>query len=141
MYERVFPMRFAKKFVAVAAVLGSMAFASTASAQFTPPSSVAPYLPAANVTTVTLIASFGNVNVYLCSMGGTIAVAKGTPTSNVIVTAESNCAYQKFLAATLAPGSNTNPGVVQAALIWYTSNIYLPYYRPLISTTPAVKRK
>jgi hypothetical protein len=126
-------MSFAKKFVAVAAVLGTLVCVSTASAGFTPPSDITPYLPANNVTTVTKIATFANTDVYACSMGGTISVPKGTALAVVIVRAESNCAYQKFIAATTAPGDNQNAAVMQAALIWYTTKIYLPYYYPLMS--------
>jgi hypothetical protein len=126
-------MSFAKKFVGLAAVLGTLVCVSTASAGFTPPSNITPYLPANNVTTVTKIATFANVDVYSCSMGGTISVPKGTPLAQVVVRAESNCAYQKFLNDTTAPGDRLNAGVMQAAVIWYTTNIYLPYYQPLLS--------
>lgn len=133
-------MCFAKKFVAFAAVFGMLAFVSTASAAFTPPSSIAPYLPAANATTAVKILTVGNTDVYRCGMGGTITVPKGTPMATVLVLAASNCSWKNFLANTTAPGDNASSQVVQAAQLWWTSNIYLPYYYPLLNASAAVSK-
>jgi hypothetical protein len=134
-------MRFVTKFVAAAAVLGTLAFASTASAGFTPPSSLVPYLPAANQATVTQTGAFGNVVIYTCSMGGTISVVKGTPLAQVVVRAESNCSWQKFLTSTVAPGDLTNGSVVQASQIYWTQNVYIPYYLPLLQAASGPSAK
>src|ERR1700722_17289710 len=125
-------MRYAKTFAALA-VCGTLAFAGQASAGFTPPGNLTPYLPAANQVTVTKTASFGNVAVYSCSMGGSLSVPASTPLAQVIVKASANCSWTAFLANTTAPGDNANGAVVQSALIWWTSNVYLRYYAPLLN--------
>jgi hypothetical protein len=133
-------MLFGKKFVALAAVVGCLACVSTASAGFTPPTNIAPFLPAANQATVTQTGTLGGLVIYSCSMGGTIMVAKGTPLAQVVVKAEGNCSWQKFLVATVPASDRTNPAVVQAATLWWTQNIYAPYYAPLLNGASVVTK-
>ena len=53
-------MQFAKKSLALAAVAGFLALAPKASAGFAPPSSLAPFLPAANAVTVSKLMTVGS---------------------------------------------------------------------------------
>jgi hypothetical protein len=121
-------MRFLQKSVAAAAVIGLLALAPRASAQFTPPSSIAPYLPAANPVTVNKIASFGTYSLYSCSMGGNVVVPSSYTVAMTQVVASSNCSWKAFVAATVQ-GSN-GAAVVQAQN-WWNANINYPYYNPL----------
>jgi hypothetical protein len=121
-------MRYAKTIVALAAVAGTLAMAPTASA-FTAPGSIGPYLPAANVVTVTkLQSSIAGVDQYQCSVGGVLSVTAGTPLAKVQALACSNLAFKKFKAATLTPVQQFNPIQLQQATIWFMNNIGRPWY-------------
>jgi len=121
-------MRFAKKFVAVAAVLGVVACAGRVSA-FTAPTSIVPFLPAANVVTVVKMNStVAGVDQYQCSTGNVLSVAAGTPLAKVQSLACSNLAFAKFKAATLTPAQQVNPLQLQIAGMWFMNNIGRPYY-------------
>jgi hypothetical protein len=124
-------MQYAKKVVGMAAVLGLLGFASQASAGFTPPSSITPYLPANNAVTVTVLLSNAKLTYYRCSMGGVLTVATGTPMSAVLVYGANNCAWANFQAATVGAGASSSD--VLTAQAWYNANIYFPYYAPLLN--------
>jgi hypothetical protein len=110
------------------AVLGLAAFAGHAEA-FTAPKSIAPFMPAANAVTVSKINStVPGVDQYLVSTGTVLSVTAGTPLSSVQKLAASNLAFAKFKAATLTPAQQVNPIQVQAATIWFMSNIGRPFY-------------
>jgi hypothetical protein len=126
-------MRFVQKCFAVAAVFGFLALVPKASAQFTPPSSLTPYLPANNAVTVTKAATIGSTTVYACSMGGSIAVKSSTPMAAVLLLASENCAWQTFRVATVAPGSLNNGSVVAQSQAWFNANVAQPYYTPAIT--------
>jgi hypothetical protein len=121
-------MHFLKKFAAFLAVLGVAAFAGHAEA-FTAPTSIAAFVPAANVVTVHKITStVAGVDQYMCSTGNVLSVTANTPLSTVQKLASSNLAFAKFKIATLTPAQRLNPLQVQAATIWFMTNIGRPLY-------------
>jgi len=121
-------MRFVKQFAAVLAVAGVLAFAGKAPA-FTAPTSIAPYLPAVNVVTVTKITStVANVDQYQLSTGGILSVTAGTPLAKVQALASGNLAWAKFKTATLTVAQRNNMLQNQIALQWFMQNIGRPFY-------------
>jgi len=121
-------MRFVKQFAAVVAVVGVLACAGKASA-FTAPTSIAPYLPAANLVTVQKITStVANVDQYQCSTGNVLSVTAGTPLSKVQSLACGNLAWAKFKTATLSVAQRNNILQNQIALQWFMQNIGKPFY-------------
>jgi hypothetical protein len=126
-------MRFAKKSLALAAVAGFLALTPKASAGFTPPSSLTPFLPAANVVTVSKLMTVGSYTVYSCSMGSTIVVPSSYSLALTQVVASSNCSWSKFQTATISADSRNNGTVVTQAQNWWNANINVPYYGPLTS--------
>jgi hypothetical protein len=141
-------MQSVKKAIALAAVVGFLGVVPAASAGFTPPTNIAPYLPAANAVTVTKVATIGNRVLYACSMGGGIILPASVPMAQVQVLASANCSWQAFRLATVSSGSLSDPNAVNAAQAWWLANIDTPYYVPLLNAAkgaaviaaPAVRR-
>jgi hypothetical protein len=105
-----------------------LATASTASA-FTAPSSIAAFMPANNVVTVSkLNSTIAGVDQYMCSTGVVLSVTANTPMSTVQKLASSNLAFSKFKVATLTVAQRANPIQVQQATIWFMNNIGRPFY-------------
>jgi hypothetical protein len=134
-------MQLVKKSIAVAAVVGVLALAPKATAGFTPPSNITPFLPASNSVTVNKIATVGSYSIYACSMGGTVAVPTSYSLGLVQVIASSNCSWTKFKAATISADSINNPTVVTQAQNWWNANINNPYYGPLVAAAKAAAAK
>jgi hypothetical protein len=134
-------MQSVKKVLAVAAVAGFLGFVPAASAGFTPPTNIAPYLPAANAVTVTKVATIGKNVLYACSMGGGIILPASVPMAQVQILASANCSWQAFRLATVSSDSLGNPNVVNQAQAWWLANIDTPYYGPLLSAAKAAAAK
>jgi hypothetical protein len=122
-------MHLSKKLVGVAAVVAFLAFAPAASAGFTPPTDITPYLPANNAVTVTRISSNAAIDVYRPSAGPLLTVRHNTPMATVLKAASANLSWTKFLAATVSPDSQHDASVVQTAQVWFIQNIYNRFYR------------
>jgi hypothetical protein len=134
-------MQLVKKSLALAAVAGFLALTPKASAGFTPPTSLTPFLPAANAVTVNKLMTVGSYTVYSCSMGSTIVVPSSYSLSLVQVVASSNCSWSKFQAATISADSRNNGTVVTQAQNWWNANINVPYYGPLSAAAKASAAK
>jgi hypothetical protein len=134
-------MQFVQKTLAAVAVFGFLALAPKASAQFTAPSSITPFLPASNVVTVKKITTVGSYTIYSCSMGGYISVPTSYSLAAVQVVASSNCSWTAFKAATVAPGSQTNGAVLTQAQNWWNANVNYPYYAPLLAAANSAGSK
>jgi hypothetical protein len=134
-------MSFVQKSLAVVAVFGFLALAPKASAQFTPPSSLTPFLPASNVVTIKKVASVGAYTIYSCSMGGLVTVPTSYSLAAATVVASSNCSWTEFKAATVGAGSQTNSAVLTVAQNWWNANISFPYYSPLLAAAQSASAK
>lgn len=105
---------------------------------FTPPTDLTPYKPAANVVTVTPIAStVPDVDQYQCSPpdgappSGVLSVTAGTSRTKVDALAAAGLAEQKFFKATISPF----PGSIadrNAALSWFMQHIGRPFYPAML---------
>jgi hypothetical protein len=134
-------MQSVKKSIALAAVVGFLAVAPKASAGFTPPTNITPYLPANNVVTVQKVGTVGSMAIYQCSMGGKIVVSATAPVALVQVLGAQSCAWQAFRLATISANSlSDNTANIQAQQ-WFTANVAVPYYAPLLSAAKASAAK
>jgi hypothetical protein len=97
---------------------------------FTPPASIQPYLPAANVVSgLTAGPVIGDMTEYTYTVNGKsygVAVLTRAPQSTVLIKAASNASWQQFLLATTSVPLDQASG--QAAEAWFNANIAQPYY-------------